>query len=111
MPGYARSGKYNCGICPNPVTNIIRITGIMVAVVVAIGFLVKSTLSGATKKNIHSVYIKIFMNHIQLLAICGSFNFRWPPMISQFFDSSSSVTSVTQVLFSFDCQLDTRDPA
>ena len=75
MPGFARSGKYGCSPCPEPARNISRITGLLLLVVFAVAFLVRSTLAGATQKNTHSVYTKILMNHLQLLAICASFRF------------------------------------
>ena len=37
--------------------------------------------SVATKKPIHSVYYKIFMNHFQLIAAVQSINFSWPSEI------------------------------
>ena len=64
MPGYSRSGDYNCSKCPNPVPNLVRIVGVMIVLIIVVSFMVRSTLNSATKKNTHSVYIKIIMNHL-----------------------------------------------
>ena len=56
LPGYARADKYKCGTCPDPIINLLRIIGVIIIAVFVIGFLVRNTLTGATKKNIHSVY-------------------------------------------------------
>ena len=64
MPGYSRSGDYACSKCPDPFINILRISGIMVIVIIVVSYLVKSTINSATKKNTHSVYSKILMNHL-----------------------------------------------
>lgn len=50
------------------------------------------------------------MNHLQLLSICSSFNFKWPDSISNLFKSGDAVMATTDLIFSFDCQLDLRKP-
>ncbi len=64
MPGYARSGSYGCSECPDPLINLLRIIGIILILAVVIAMLVRSTINSATRKNTHSVYLKIFMNHL-----------------------------------------------
>lgn len=64
MPGYSRSGDYGCKVCPKPALNLLRIIGIMILVIIGVALLVKSTINGAVKKNTHSVYSKILMNHL-----------------------------------------------
>lgn len=49
MPGYSRSGTYECKACPAALPNLLRILGILLAMVIGIGFFVKSTLDGASK--------------------------------------------------------------
>ena len=78
MPGYSRSGSYGCEKCPNPAKNLSRLIGIIILFILGVGLLVRSTINGATKKNTHSVYTKIIMNHLQLLSICAAFKFQWP---------------------------------
>lgn len=64
MPGFSRSGIFNCLHCPNQYANLLRILGILFVLAAVVIFMVKSTLDSATRKNYHSVYIKIIMNHL-----------------------------------------------
>ena len=41
LPGYARTGDFGCNGCPDPKMNVLRISGIFIAVVIAVVFLVK----------------------------------------------------------------------
>ena len=71
--------------------------------------MIRSTISNTLQaKNIQSVYIRILMNHLQLLVITASFNFKWPSNVNQFFDSSKQVAQVTTQFLSFDWLLDQR---
>jgi len=77
--GYSRTGTYVCSPCPNPVWNVIRIVMIILFAASLIVFMIRSTLAGAVeKKNVTSIYMKILMNHLQLITLTASFNFSWP---------------------------------
>ena len=107
--GYSREGTYQCGACPNAIWNVIRLTGILIAVLVGIVFMIKSTLNGALqRKNIQSVYIKILMNHLQLIYLTSSFDFDWPDNVVELFEASEPVAQVSQQILSFDWFLDQR---
>lgn len=57
-------------------SNIVIFIVVVVIVVVALVMMVRSTLAGALeKKNAVSIYIKILMNHLQLILLVSSFNF------------------------------------
>ena len=59
----------------------------MMAVVVGIIIIIRSTLAGALqRKNIQSVYIKLLMNHLQLLILTASFDFDWPDRVNKIFE-------------------------
>jgi hypothetical protein len=77
-PGLSRQNKFECTLCPDLTLNIIRIAGIALVVLFVIVALVRSTMAGAAKSRIHSVYIKIFMNHVQLLIITAGIQLNWP---------------------------------
>jgi len=103
MPGYNRSGDYGCSLCPKSVQNILRITGIIILMSFIVVFMVRSTLASALKKNIHSVYIKIFMNHMQMLLITASFDLDWPSQVKVLLESNAPVSQSSESIFSFDC--------
>ena len=72
--------------------------------------MIRSTISNTLKaKNVQSVYIRILMNHLQLLVITASFNFKWPSNVNQFFYSSKQVAQVTTQFLSFDWFIDQRN--
>ena len=63
--GFSRSGSFECGLCPKPLTNILRLAAIFIFVVAVVIMLIKTTLSGAVqRKNVTSIYTKILMNHL-----------------------------------------------
>jgi hypothetical protein len=54
--------------------------------------MIRSTLLGAHEKNnVTNIFFKILMNHLQLLLLSASFNFKWPKIITDFFDSAKPV--------------------
>ena len=107
--GFSRTGDYEWGKCPDPVWNIIRIVLVMTGVTVGLVILIKSTLAGALqRKNIQSVYIKLMMNHLQLIILASSFNFDWPSRVLKLFETTEPVAKVSQQIISFDCFLDQR---
>jgi hypothetical protein len=81
----------------------------MLAVVVCLVIVIKSTLDGALqRKNVQSIYIKILLNHLQLLTLTASFDFDWPSNVTSIFDTSEPVSQISQQILSFDCFLDQR---
>lgn len=73
-------------------------------------YTIRSTLASALElKNNQSVYIKIMINHLQLLALTASFNFEWPSSILALVGIGGIVTNSASNLVSLDCFLDSRD--
>lgn len=76
MNNFSRNGDFGCSLCPEEITNILRLLGVLIGVIFALVMLIRSTLRGATaRKNVMSIYTKIIMNHLQLLVIASSFNY------------------------------------
>ena len=81
----------------------------MLAAIIIIVIIIRSTLEGAlVRKNLQSVYMKILMNHLQLILLTSSFDFDWPDNVKEFYDSTKPVSQVSNQLISFDCFLDKR---
>ena len=107
--GYSRSGDYECAKCPNPILNVVQLVLILLAVIVGIVIMIRSTLAGALqRKNIQSVYIKILMNHLQLIVLTASFDFDWPNAVLTLFETTEPVAQASSHILSFDCFLDQR---
>jgi hypothetical protein len=104
---WSRTSKNTCGRCPDSAINALRLTGIAVAVVCVVVIMVRSTLKSAAKpKELHSVYIKILTNYLQLVLLVSSFNLNWPSLVESLLSTQESAGSATDQLFSFDCYLD-----
>ena len=110
IPNFSRTGNYEWSKWPDFAWNIIRLILFFIVVIVWAIFMIKSTISNTLQaKNIQSVYIRTLMNHLQLLVITASFNFKWSSNVNQFFDSSKQVAQVTTQFLSFDWFLDKRN--
>ena len=82
---FSKSSNYKWEKCPDLTWNIIRLFLIFLAIIIGIVIIVRSTLTGALqKKNVQSIYIKLLMNHLQLLTLTSSFDLRWPDNVSSF---------------------------
>jgi hypothetical protein len=76
---------------------IIIFTGVLI-------FLIRSTLLGAhERRNITSVFQKILLNHIQLVVLTASFDFKWPDSVTSFFKINEPFGEATTQIFSIDC--------
>lgn len=105
--GYSRTSKNTCGVCPNSTINALRLSGIAIGVVLLVVIMVRSTLKSAAKpKELHSVYIKILTNYLQLVLLVSSFNLNWPSLVKSLLSTQETAGSATEQLFSFDCYLD-----
>ena len=81
----------------------------MIAAIIVIVIIIKSTLDGAlVKKNLQSIYIKILMNHLQLILLSASFDFDWPDNVNEFYDTTRPASQVSSQILSFDCFIDQR---
>ena len=90
---------------------MLRIAGITAALVFVVSLMVRSTIKNASKKNIQDVYIKILLNHLQMLLITSAFQLNWPSELSTFLTASAPVTEATTSIVSFDCWMNQRNPA
>lgn len=108
--GYSRTGEFECSKCPLFIWNVLRLAGVGIAITFGLVIMIRSTLAGALqRKNVQSVYIKILMNHLQLITLTASFDFDWPERVLKIFDTTKPVAEVSTQFLSFDCFLDQRN--
>mmetsp|Transcript_9855 Transcript_9855/g.9728 ORF Transcript_9855/g.9728 Transcript_9855/m.9728 type:complete len:161 (-) Transcript_9855:379-861(-) len=108
--GYSSTGNFECGFCPERSKNIVRIAFIGAIAIVAVIYLVRSTLNGAKDdKNVTSIYLKILTNHLQLVLLTAAFDFEWPAQVEEFFALTEPVSEISSQIFSVDCFIDLRD--
>ena len=66
--------------------------------------LVKTNLKSAfSPKAVHSIYIKIFANYLQLVFLTTQFNSKYPSTVVNLFAAQKPMGAVTGQIFSFDC--------
>jgi len=66
-------------------------------------YLVYSTIKGSTEDNTSSIYIKIMLNHMQMLLITSSFDLAWPTAVKEIFNIAIPIKQFMNSIFSFDC--------
>jgi len=109
---YSRSSKSECAPCPAPYLNALRLGGILFGTLIAVVILVKTSLASARQpKALHSIYLKIFMNYLQLVMLTASFNLSWPTFVLKLFSAQESTGAVTEQVFSIDCFINSASSA
>ncbi|CAG9323995.1 unnamed protein product [Blepharisma stoltei] len=104
--GYSRNGDDKCSKCPNPATNALILVGMITLALFIVLIMTRSSIKSAYKpKSLTSVYIKIFMNYLQLVVVTASFNLNWPQLVLQLFSIQNTAGSMTDQIFSVDCYL------
>ena len=84
--------------------NITIFAILAVLAIFLLGLLVKMTLSGSDlKRPLYQVFLKIFLNHFQILAAVSTIDFRWPNIIQLVLDTQEGVATAVVQLLSFDC--------
>ena len=95
-----------CGSCPDVWINIIRLVGIGILVIGVCAVLVRSSIRSAYQpKALHSIYMKIFANYMQLVMLTSQFRLDWPEEVVQLLSFQEQSGQATDQLFSFDCFL------
>jgi hypothetical protein len=71
--------------------------GLFVIAIGGIILLVRSNIqsAGSKEKNLLPVFVRIFMNHFQLLTLTASFDLEWPSDLKQFFTLTKPVSEVS----------------
>ncbi|CDW71577.1 UNKNOWN [Stylonychia lemnae] len=107
--GYSRDGDFKCIECPEKFLNILRLSAIILVILVVVIFVIRTTLSGAMdKSNVVSIFMKILLNHFQLIMVTASMDFHWSQQILDFFSQTKKVATFSTQIFSVDCFLDDR---
>jgi len=110
LSGFSRSSRTKCGKCPDQAVNIVRSVGIGLAMVLVIAFVIKMSLISAHKARSHySVYLKIFVNYIQLVTVTATFELSWPSYALQLFNIQEQAGNISEQIFSFDCFRDSGE--
>ena len=79
---------------------------ILLALVLIILVLVWVNVHSAHKKKpLVTVYLKIFLNHFQLIQVIAAINFGWPNLIQKVMNYQQLLAQLPTKIISFDCFL------
>jgi hypothetical protein len=105
--GYSSTKPNVCGKCPDRNTNIMRIVGVGIAILIYCGIMTWTSFrSSYVPKSIQSIYIKILTNYLQLVGIVFGLDIPWPNYLTSFLKLHENSGHVSQEAFSFDCLLE-----
>ncbi|TNV74916.1 hypothetical protein FGO68_gene4333 [Halteria grandinella] len=97
---------YRCSKCPIQSVNILVLASVLLGFVVIIAILVISNkASTKNEKNYLPVFLRILVNHIQILYLTASFDLEWPEELMRFYKSVQPISDAQSQIFSLDCFL------
>ncbi|CAG9321986.1 unnamed protein product [Blepharisma stoltei] len=104
--GYSKAMKNQCEKCQSLTIIIIKTSGIGLGFLILCCFMIRMTKKSAYRpKSLSSVYIKIFINYIQLIALTTTFSLSWPSYVKHLFSVQNNASFISDQIFSFDCLL------
>ena len=110
VPGYSRTGDFNCSKWPvlglNIFITFVTLSGLMIYIII----IVYSTLNSAnTSKTKLNCVMRMMINHVQLMLIISALKMNWPSNVDSLLSSTSSISNISTQLISFDCFIDQRN--
>lgn len=101
---YRRSGEHECEKCKSVYLEIFAILGSLLAIVLYLVFLIKSSIRAAySPKSTISIHLKILTNYIQIMTILSYFDFDWPETTLEQFRLQRAIFDSTDRVYSIDC--------
>ena len=108
--GYYLTTSGICVKCSDGSADIPILIILSTAIIIISVVMVKTTLTSAfSPKALHSIYIKIFTNYLQLVFIVTQFELDWPGYVREFFFVQKSGAAISDQLFSIDCYIGNKN--
>ena len=102
--GYSCTGRFQCAKCPGLTSNIALTILILIAAVLVVAVIVYTAIRSAQKpRSLIAIYLKIFMNYLQMVVVSSSLNLNWPSFVRAFLSGQEQAGGVAEQLFSFEC--------
>jgi len=106
IKGYSRTGRYQCGKCPGLTSNIAITSLIVIVALLVVALIVFTAIRSAQRpRSLIAIYLKIFMNYLQMIVVSSSLNLNWPSFVRAFLSGQEEAGGVAEQLFSFECLL------
>jgi len=110
LAGYFRSSRGICSKCPDPALSMFKTAGVGLLFLLFILFVIKMSLISAHKVSSQfSIYMKIFVNYLQLVTVTAAFDLAWPVDVSSMLNAQQSAGSVSEQVFALDCYGSSED--
>ena len=110
IAGHFRSDTNTCSNCPNQTISGILLTVFCLVLITVAVILIASSIRSATRpKSQLSIFMKIFMNYLQLIIACSNVRLNYPPELIEFSNAQGKVGNVDNEVFSIDCYFETPD--
>ncbi|CAG9321997.1 unnamed protein product [Blepharisma stoltei] len=104
--GYSKAMENECAKCQSLTIIIIKASGIGLGFLLLCWLMVRMSKNSAYKpKSLSSVYIKIFINYVQLITLTTTFSLSWPSYVKHLFSIQNNASFISDQIFSFDCLL------
>lgn len=101
--GYAPYNITYCYKCISQIANVLVMLAGLVGLIGLVVIISKSAIKSAYKpKSIFSIYFKLMLNYLQLIALSSSLPLNWPSMVNDFSNVPKQADNQGQV-FSIDC--------
>lgn len=108
--GYSPSGHRKCLQCPSLAVNIPLIILAVLCGLLLLALLIFLSARGANRPSSQiAIYIKLFVNYLQLTSLISTMNINWPPYIQAYLSGQQVLGDVQLHLFSLSCLLQDID--
>jgi hypothetical protein len=106
IKSYSRSGRYQCAKCPGLTSNIAITSLIVIVALLIVALIIFTAIRSAQRpRSLIAIYLKIFMNYLQMIVVSSSLNLNWPSFVRTFLSGQEEAGGVAEQLFSFECLL------
>ena len=98
---YERLTDFQCSPCPNPVTNAIRVVGLIVVILIFIAALITVNIK-KKKESQASILMRILANYMQIMTATLSYSMKFPDALIQMFTPIQKLGTGSAAVLSFD---------
>ena len=98
---YQSMSNFECSKCPEPVVNAIRVIGLMLAILLYMGWIMIINIR-KREENQTSILLRILTNYIQLISVSFYLGVKFPVGFTNMFTILDSVSYPNEAFLSFD---------
>ena len=104
VEGFSRQSRDACNKCPGLTSNIVVSALVVLGALCLLALAISIAVRGANKPRSQlAIYLKIFVNYLQMIVVAASLSLSWPSLIKLFLSGQEVAGNMAEQLFSFDC--------